>query len=88
MNDYHPREIRLDRYVSLAYDQDEAALIEDFGDDYPIEECEKSPRELDGAEIDALTTTLSGLLRYDPKSRSTPEALLRSPWFVKAQESE
>lgn len=75
------RSIALDRYLRLAYDQDDAALIEADEDDYPIEEYEKAKGELTDAELAALSVTLSSLLTYEPTSRNTPDALLRSPWF-------
>ena len=75
------RTIDLDRYLRLAYDQDDAALIEEDEDDYPTEEYEKAKREFADAELDALSVTISGLLTYDPTLRNTPDALLRSPWF-------
>ncbi|KAF1956028.1 protein kinase [Byssothecium circinans] len=71
----------LDRYLRLAYDQDEAALIEEDEDDYPIEEYEKAEHEFTDKELEALSGTLSGLLRYEPALRNIPEGLLRSPWF-------
>jgi serine/threonine-protein kinase SRPK3 len=75
--------IDLDRYLRLAYDQDDAQLIDigDDEDDYQIEEYKKPKREVVDAELDALSYTISGLLAYGPASRGTPETLLRSPWF-------
>jgi len=81
INEMGLRNIDLDRYLRLAYDQDDAALIEEDEDDYPIEEYEKAKREFTDAELDALSLTVSGLLMYDPASRNMPDALLRSPWF-------
>ncbi|KAF2785790.1 kinase-like protein [Melanomma pulvis-pyrius CBS 109.77] len=81
INEVGLRNIELDRYLRLAYDQDDAALIEEDEDDYPIEEYEKAKLEFTDAELDALSLTVSGLLTYDPALRNTPDALLRSPWF-------
>ena len=73
----------LDRYLRLAYDQDDAQLldIKDDEDEIPIEEYEKPKREFRDGDLDVLSHTISGLLTYDPASRGTPETLLRSPWF-------
>lgn len=72
----------VDRYLRLAYDQDDEQLYE-LGDDEEllIEEYEKAKREFTDKELDSLSRTLRGLLTNDPESRGTPETLLRSPWF-------
>jgi serine/threonine-protein kinase SRPK3 len=56
--------IDLDRYLRLAYDQDDAQLIDigDDEDDYQIEEYKKPKRGVVDAELDALSYTISGLL--------------------------
>lgn len=81
INEMSLRSTDLDRYLRLAYDQDDAALIEEDEDDYPIEEYEKAKREFTDEELDALSLTVSGLLTYDPTLRNTPDTLLCSPWF-------
>lgn len=79
------RRIRLDQYLRYAYDQDDAALIEEDDDDYPIEQYEKAKPDFTDRELDSLSLTLSEVLRYDPTSRKIPDDLLRSPWFMGIQ---
>ncbi len=77
------RPLDLDRYLQLAYDQDEEQIL-DIADDeevIPIEEYEKAKREFTEAELESLSHTLRKLLVNDPESRGTPETLLRSSWF-------
>lgn len=77
------RMIGLDRYLRLAYSQDDAQLIEMEADedDYPIEDYEKAKPEFTDAELDAISDIISRLLTYVPASRGTPETLLRSLRF-------
>ena len=75
--------LQLDRWLQLAYDQDYEKLLdmEEDEEDFPMEEYEKPMREFTDEDLDTLGHTLRGLLTYNPASRGTPEALLRSPWF-------
>ncbi|KAF2763401.1 kinase-like protein [Pseudovirgaria hyperparasitica] len=75
------RSIPLDRYLRIAYDQDEAALVEEDEENFPVEEYEKAKREFTDAELDTLSFLLLNLLTYDPTMRYTPEILLQSQFF-------
>ena len=78
------KNLELDQYLKLAYDQDDAALIQDEEydkEDLRIGDYEKAKREFTDEELGALNLALSGLFTYEPFLRYTPEALLYSPWF-------
>jgi hypothetical protein len=75
------RNMTLDRYLQLNYDQDDHQLL-DFKEEeeIPIEEYEKPEPEFTGEELRALSRVLSRLLSYDPTLRGTPETLQNALW--------
>jgi hypothetical protein len=76
------RNMALDRYLQLNYDQDDHQLLLDFEEEeeIPIEEYEKPEPEFTGEELRALSRVLSRLLSYDPTSRGTPGTLQNALW--------
>ncbi|KAI9840326.1 MAG: hypothetical protein M1837_001773 [Sclerophora amabilis] len=92
---YRVKPMDLERYLRLAYDQDDAQLLDiaeedddDGEDEIPIEDYEKAKRELSDEELGVLGDTLRRLLTYLPASRGSPETLLRSPWIQGRQADE
>ncbi|OCT49921.1 hypothetical protein CLCR_06906 [Cladophialophora carrionii] len=70
------RDMALDRYLQLNYDQDDDQLLDcEDEDEIPVEEYEKPKREFTDEELRALSRVLSRLLSYDPTSRGTPQEL-------------
>jgi hypothetical protein len=76
------RNMTLDRYLQLNYDQDDDQLLDfEEQEEIPIEEYEKPEPEFTGEELSALSRVLSRLLSYDPTSRGTPETLQNVLWY-------
>ena len=75
------RNMTLDRYLQLNYDQDDHQLLDfEEQEEIPIEEYEKPEPEFTGEELSALSRVLSRLLSYDPTSRGTPGTLQNDLW--------
>jgi hypothetical protein len=75
------RNMTLDRYLQLNYDQDDLQLLDfEEQEEIPIEEYEKPEPEFTDEEMKALSRLFSRLLSYDPTSRGTPGTRENALW--------